>query len=115
MIVDGVHYVNEAYNSGKKIISEGANAVMLDVDFGTYPYVTSSTTTSGGIATGLGPWRRLHYTSLFVPCVLFLHCPIACTRAHDIDARRVGAGGEGQRLCPTATRTRTRTRTHPHM
>lgn len=54
MIVDGVHYVNEAYRSGKKLISEGANAAMLDVDFGTYPFVTSSTTTSGGIATGLG-------------------------------------------------------------
>ena len=54
MIVDGVQYVNEAYNSGKKLISEGANAAMLDVDFGTYPFVTSSTTTSGGIATGLG-------------------------------------------------------------
>jgi adenylosuccinate synthase len=54
MIVDGVQYVNEAYNSGKNIISEGANAAMLDIDFGTYPFVTSSTTTSGGIATGLG-------------------------------------------------------------
>ncbi len=34
MIVDGVQYVNEAYNSGKSLISEGANAVMLDVDYG---------------------------------------------------------------------------------
>ena len=34
MIVDGVHYVNEAYNAGKNLISEGANAAMLDVDFG---------------------------------------------------------------------------------
>jgi len=54
MIVDGVHYINEAYNSGKRIITEGANAAMLDLDFGTFPYVTSSTTTAGGIATGLG-------------------------------------------------------------
>lgn len=54
MIVDGVQYVNDAYNSGKKLISEGANAAMLDIDYGTYPFVTSSTTTSGGIATGLG-------------------------------------------------------------
>ena len=35
MIVDGVHFVNDAYNNGKKIITEGANAVMLDMDYGT--------------------------------------------------------------------------------
>ena len=54
MIVDGVQLVNEAYDAGKNIITEGANAAMLDIDFGTYPYVTSSSTTAGGIATGLG-------------------------------------------------------------
>lgn len=54
MIVDGVHLVNEGYRSGKRIITEGANAALLDVDFGTYPYVTSSSTTAGGISTGLG-------------------------------------------------------------
>ena len=54
MIVDGVQFINEAYNGGKKILAEGANAAMLDLDFGTYPYVTSSTTTAGGVSTGLG-------------------------------------------------------------
>ena len=54
MIVDGVQYINQAYNDGKNIITEGANAAMLDVDYGTYPYVTSSSTTVGGICTGLG-------------------------------------------------------------
>ena len=54
MVVDGVHMVNAAYNAGSRIIAEGANAAMLDVDFGTYPYVTSSSTTAGGVATGLG-------------------------------------------------------------
>ncbi len=54
MVVDGVHMVNEAYRGGKRIIAEGANAALLDVDFGTYPYVTSSSTTAGGISTGLG-------------------------------------------------------------
>ena len=38
----------------KRIIAEGANATMLDMDFGTYPYVTSSSTTVGGVCTGLG-------------------------------------------------------------
>jgi len=54
MIIDGVHYVNDAYNNGKNIITEGANAAMLDMDFGTYPFVTSSSTTIGGICSGLG-------------------------------------------------------------
>jgi adenylosuccinate synthase len=54
MVVDGVHLVNEALASGKSIITEGANAALLDLDFGTYPYVTSSSTTAGGISTGLG-------------------------------------------------------------
>ena len=92
-IVDGVHFVNDAYRQGKNIITEGANAAMLDIDFGTcvqrvshpsrpppppaprptlcapfltrtappffssslsYPFVTSSTTTAGGLCTGLG-------------------------------------------------------------
>ena len=39
---------------GKRIIAEGANATMLDIDFGTYPYITSSNTTAGGVCTGLG-------------------------------------------------------------
>ena len=54
MIVDGMRFINEAYDQGARIITEGANAVMLDLDYGTFPYVTSSTTSSGGIATGLG-------------------------------------------------------------
>ena len=54
MIVDGVQFINQAYAQGKKILAEGANAAMLDLDFGTYPYVTSSSTTAGGVCTGLG-------------------------------------------------------------
>jgi len=54
MIKDTVLYMNEALNSNKKILVEGANAAMLDIDFGTYPYVTSSNCTVGGVCTGLG-------------------------------------------------------------
>jgi len=54
MIIDGVQYINHAHASGKRILAEGANAALLDLDFGTYPYVTSSSTTAGGIAPGLG-------------------------------------------------------------
>ena len=51
---DSIHYVNEAYESGKRILVEGANATMLDLDFGTYPFVTSSNPSIGGVAAGLG-------------------------------------------------------------
>jgi adenylosuccinate synthase len=55
MIVDGIDFMHEALADPKKrIIAEGANATMLDLDFGTYPYVTSSSTGVGGVFTGLG-------------------------------------------------------------
>lgn len=47
-------YLNDALKSGKRILYEGAQGTMLDVDFGTYPFVTSSNTTVGGVCTGLG-------------------------------------------------------------
>ena len=53
-IVDGVGMLHAAQRDGKRILAEGANAAMLDLDFGTYPYVTSSSTTAGGVCTGLG-------------------------------------------------------------
>jgi adenylosuccinate synthase len=46
--------INEAINNGKKILAEGAQGSLLDVDFGTYPFVTSSTTLVAGACTGLG-------------------------------------------------------------
>jgi adenylosuccinate synthase len=42
------------HDPSKRIITEGANAAMLDIDFGTFPFVTSSNTTIGGVCTGLG-------------------------------------------------------------
>ena len=54
MITDTISYLHNALKDGKKILAEGANATMLDLDFGTYPMVTSSSTTVGGIMTGLG-------------------------------------------------------------
>jgi adenylosuccinate synthase len=53
-VVDGISYVHQAAKDNKKILVEGANALMLDIDFGTYPYVTSSNTGIGGVSTGLG-------------------------------------------------------------
>ncbi len=53
-ITDTSLYMNEALRAGKRVLAEGAQGAMLDVDFGTYPYVTSSNPTSGGACTGLG-------------------------------------------------------------
>jgi adenylosuccinate synthase len=53
-ILDTVYYLNQALNEGKSILAEGAQGTLLDVDFGTYPFVTSSNTTVGGVLTGLG-------------------------------------------------------------
>lgn len=47
-------YLNKALSEGKKVLAEGAQGTMLDVDFGSYPFVTSSSTVSGGACTGLG-------------------------------------------------------------
>jgi adenylosuccinate synthase len=53
-VIDSVVYIHQALSSGKKVLVEGANALMLDIDYGTYPYVTSSSTGIGGVCTGLG-------------------------------------------------------------
>jgi adenylosuccinate synthase len=53
-ITDTSLYINRELKAGKKVLAEGAQGAMLDVDFGTYPYVTSSNPTSGGACTGLG-------------------------------------------------------------
>jgi adenylosuccinate synthase len=53
-VVNSQFYLSNAQKSGKKILAEGAQGTLLDIDFGTYPYVTSSTTTAAGACTGLG-------------------------------------------------------------
>lgn len=53
-IIDSEHYLNSALKSGKKILAEGAQGSLLDIDFGSYPFVTSSNTVTAGACTGLG-------------------------------------------------------------
>ncbi len=53
-LVDTEYLINEALQSGKKILAEGAQGSLLDIDFGTYPFVTSSSTLVAGACTGLG-------------------------------------------------------------
>lgn len=52
--IDSEHFLNKSIDEGKKVLGEGAQGSLLDIDFGTYPFVTSSNTTSAGACTGLG-------------------------------------------------------------
>ena len=52
--IDSEAYLHEAQKEGKTVLAEGAQGSLLDIDFGTYPFVTSSTTTAAGACTGLG-------------------------------------------------------------
>ncbi|XP_012285355.1 adenylosuccinate synthetase isoform X1 [Orussus abietinus] len=54
LVKETVCFLHKALKEGQKILVEGANAAMLDIDFGTYPYVTSSNCSIGGVCTGLG-------------------------------------------------------------
>jgi adenylosuccinate synthase len=53
-IVNGEYFINEQINAGKRILAEGAQGSMLDIDFGTFPFVTSSNTITAGVCSGLG-------------------------------------------------------------
>lgn len=54
MLRDTVAYLNEELKRDRKVLAEGAQGILLDVDFGTYPFVTSSNPSPGGVCTGLG-------------------------------------------------------------
>jgi len=53
-LIDSEYYLNDALDDGKRVLAEGAQGAMLDIDFGTYPFVTSSNTVTAGVCTGLG-------------------------------------------------------------
>lgn len=53
-IVNGEYFINQQLQAGKKVLAEGAQGSMLDIDFGTFPFVTSSNTVSAGVCSGLG-------------------------------------------------------------
>ncbi len=53
-IVNGEYFINEVISSGQRVLAEGAQGSMLDIDFGTFPFVTSSNTVSAGVCSGLG-------------------------------------------------------------
>ena len=53
-LIDSEHFINDTMKAGKKVLAEGAQGTMLDIDFGSYPFVTSSNTICAGACTGLG-------------------------------------------------------------
>ena len=53
-LIDGEYFIHKSLAEGKRVLAEGAQGTMLDVDFGSYPFVTSSNTSIGGVCTGLG-------------------------------------------------------------
>ncbi len=53
-LIDSEYYINSLINSDKKILAEGAQGTLLDIDFGSYPFVTSSNTITAGVCTGIG-------------------------------------------------------------
>jgi adenylosuccinate synthase len=53
-IISSEYFINKLINEGKKVLAEGAQGTLLDIDFGTYPFVTSSNTITGGVCSGLG-------------------------------------------------------------
>ncbi|GHU63401.1 adenylosuccinate synthetase [Bacteroidia bacterium] len=53
-LIDSEHYINKELTAGKKVLAEGAQGTLLDIDFGSYPFVTSSNTVCAGACTGLG-------------------------------------------------------------
>ena len=53
-VIDSEHFLNKSLASGKRVLAEGAQGSMLDIDFGSYPFVTSSSTVCAGACTGLG-------------------------------------------------------------
>lgn len=53
-LINSEYFIHECINKGQKILAEGAQGSLLDVEFGTYPFVTSSNTLAGGVCTGLG-------------------------------------------------------------
>jgi adenylosuccinate synthase len=66
-IIDSEYYINQALTEGKSVLAEGAQGTLLDVDFGSYPYVTSSNTTISGVVSGLGiaPTKIQNVTGIF--------------------------------------------------
>jgi len=97
MVVDSVQYCNQALADGRRILVEGANATMIDLDFGTFPYVTSSNPSVGSVCTGLGvPPQRIRGVTAIVKayCTRVGEGPFPTELSGQLDDRLRAAGAE---------------------
>lgn len=94
-LIDSENFIHQAIQDGKKILAEGAQGTLLDIDFGTYPFVTSSNTTSAGACTGLGvaPNRIIDVFGIFKAYCTRVGSGPFPTELHDTtgeELRRIG-------------------------
>ena len=94
-IVDSENYLHQALKAHKKILAEGAQGSLLDIDFGTYPFVTSSTTTAAGACTGLGiaPNTIKEVLGIFKAYTTRVGSGPFPTELFDADGERMGTKG----------------------
>jgi adenylosuccinate synthase len=95
-ICDTAELVNRALDEGKSVLFEGAQGTMLDIDHGTYPYVTSSSAISGGAATGLGvpPTKIKHVLGISKAYTTRVGGGPFPTEMPDLDAKEVRERGK---------------------
>lgn len=103
-ISDTVETINDAYDSGERILLEGANATMLDLDVGTYPFVTSSNCSAGGMASGVGLAPTKFEAVVGVVSVLPETCSVvhAAMPAAAFGGSQLAEENECQALCSIA-------------
>jgi len=95
-ICDTAQLINHALDSGKSVLFEGAQGTMLDIDHGTYPFVTSSSATSGGAATGVGvpPTKIKHVLGISKAYTTRVGSGPFPTEMPDLDAQEVRKRGQ---------------------
>jgi adenylosuccinate synthase len=95
LVADTAVLLNDALDKGETVLFEGAQGTMLDIDHGTYPYVTSSNATSGGVATGLGvaPTRITGVVGVTKAYTTRVGSGPFPTEMPDLDAQEVRARG----------------------
>jgi len=93
--IDSEIYLNNALKEGRKILAEGAQGTMLDIDFGTYPFVTSSNTVTAGTCTGLGvaPTKIGNVIGIFKAYCTRVGSGPFPTELHDIDGENIRKEG----------------------
>ncbi|MDP9018974.1 MAG: adenylosuccinate synthetase, partial [Candidatus Eremiobacteraeota bacterium] len=94
-LVDGVSYIHDALESGKRVLIEGAQGTLLDVGYGTYPYVTSSHTIAGGacIGLGIGPTAIGHVTGVVKAYATRVGAGPFPSELHDNDGEQMRRNG----------------------